>query len=182
MRREGQNRVSVTITTPTSQWRVPVRVEDVPEDGLHLEVSADADTRAGLATLAGVRDIPRLDAVIDISREGDSLRAIGRLSAAVGQSCVVTLEPLDNSVDETFDVIFVPPVSGDADVRDEGALDDPPELLADGIADLGVIMTEFLLLGIDPYPRLPGAVFAPPVEANDGSGPFSVLAKLRSPS
>ena len=31
------------------------------------------------------------------------------------------------------------------------------------MVDLGAVATEFLLLGIDPYPRKPGAVFeAPP--------------------
>jgi uncharacterized metal-binding protein YceD (DUF177 family) len=174
--------VNVTMTTPIWQWRVPVRIEDVPEAGLHLEVSADTDARAGLATLAGVREISRLDATIDVTRQGKGLRAIGRLSGTVGQSCVVTLEPVENSVDESFDVTFVPPAAGDAGAGDELNLDDPPEVLVDGIADLGAIMTEFLLLGIDPYPRIPGAVFAPPVEANDESGPFSVLAKLRNPS
>ncbi len=39
--------------------------------------------------------------------------------------------------------------------------DEPPEPLVDGKIDLGAIATEFLLLGIDPYPRKAGAEFAP---------------------
>ena len=34
--------------------------------------------------------------------------------------------------------------------------------------DLGAIATEFLILGIDPYPRKAGAEFAP-VKADDGA-------------
>ena len=34
-----------------------------------------------------------------------------------------------------------------------------PEPLHDGAVDLGAVATEFLLLGIDPYPRKPDAVF-----------------------
>jgi hypothetical protein len=61
--------------------------------------------------------------------------------------------------------------------------DEPPEVLVDGVADLGAVLGEFLLLGIDPYPRKPDAVFAPSAEAEAEAeaGPFAVLAKLKDP-
>ena len=53
---------------------------------------------------------------------------------------------------------------------------------ADGAVDLGAIATEFLLLGIDPYPRKPGAVFDAPVAEDDPSShPFAALAALKKP-
>ena len=61
-----------------------------------------------------------------------------------------------------------------------GEADDPPEAMVDGIADVGAVATEFLLLGIDPYPRKPDAVFDRPSEGNVGDGPFAALAKLRN--
>ena len=36
--------------------------------------------------------------------------------------------------------------------------DEGPETLHGGVVDLGAVATEFLILGIDPYPRKPGAV------------------------
>ena len=41
--------------------------------------------------------------------------------------------------------------------------------------------TEFLLLGIDPYPRKADAVFDAPKGATEdpGANPFAVLAKLK---
>jgi hypothetical protein len=49
----------------------------------------------------------------------------------------------------------------------------------DGKLDLGAIATEFLLLAIDPYPRKPGAEFAP-VKADDASAkPFAALEALK---
>ena len=57
--------------------------------------------------------------------------------------------------------------------------DEPPEPLFGGKLDLGTIATEFMLLGIDPYPRKPGAEFAP-VKADDGSAkPFAALEALK---
>src|SRR5712691_13266312 len=89
-------------------WHVPVRLEDVPETGLHFDLVADEYVRAGLAALVGVPDMPRLEAAIDVARYGNGLRATGRVSATVGQTCVVTLEPMENQVDEPIDVIFAP--------------------------------------------------------------------------
>jgi len=172
------------MTKPAQPWRVPVRLEDVPETGLHLNLVADEHVRAGLAALAGVADIPRLEAAVDVARHGSGLRAAGRVSATVGQTCVVTLEPMENLVDEPIDVIFAPDPTGDlADQNAAFEAHEPPEVLSDGTADLGAIMTEFLLLGIDPYPRKPGVEFAPqpahPGEESTSAGPFASLAKLK---
>ena len=168
------------MTKPAQPWHVPVRLEDVPETGLHLDLVADAQVRAGLAALAGVRDMPRLEAAIDLAHHGNGLRATGRVFATVGQTCVVTLEAMENLVDEPIDVIFAPSPAGDsADEHEAPDTDEPPEILVDGTADLGAIAAEFLLLGIDRYPRKPGAEFAPLVESSPGASPFAVLSKLK---
>lgn len=165
---------------PAQPWHVPVRLEDVPETGLHLDLVADERVRAGLAALAGVLDLPRLEAVIDLARYGNGLRATGRVSATVGQTCVVTLEPMESQVDEAINVIFAPSSTEEFAGHDASfEAEEPPEFLTDGTADLGAIATEFLLLGIDPYPRKPGVEFASPVEESTASSPFAALAKLR---
>jgi uncharacterized metal-binding protein YceD (DUF177 family) len=165
---------------PAQRWHVPVRVEDVPETGLHLDLVADENVRAGVAALAGVPDLPRLEATFDVTCHGEGLRASGRVSATVGQICVVSLEPMESEVDEAIDVVFTPPSAEDfADRNVSVEVDERPEILKDGTADLGVIATEFLLLGIDPYPRKPGAEFASPVEKSTVTSPFAALAKLK---
>src|SRR5215471_20388158 len=179
-RGEGMAEYDVMIQPP-QPWHVPVRFEDVPETGLHFDLVADEHVRAGLATLAGVPDMPRLEAAIDVARYGSGLRATGRVSATVEQTCVVTLEPVENRVDEAIDVIFVPSSTGDvADQNAASEADEPPEVLSDGTADLGAIAAEFLLLGIDPYPRKPGAVFAPPADEGAATTPFAALARLKA--
>lgn len=61
----------------------------------------------------------------------------------------------------------------------DGAVDAPDrEPLVDGIVDLGAIATEFLLIGIDPFPRKPGAVFALPSAEGASEHPFAALAAL----
>ena len=167
------------MSRPEQPWHVPVRLEDVPETGLHVDLVADEHVRTGLAALAGVSGVPRLEAAIDVARYGNGLRATGRLSATVGQTCVVTLEPMENQVEELIDVIFAPSTVGFAGLNAAFEADEPPEVLHDGTADLGAIAAEFLLLGIDPYPRKPGAEFAPPAEEGAAATPFAALARLK---
>jgi hypothetical protein len=164
-------------------WHVPVAVEEVAETGEHFELVADAEARAGIARLAGLRDLPRLQADFDVTRQGaDGLRVTGRVSATVGQTCVVTLEPLANEIDEEVDLLFMPrsaDAAGADGETDDGEADakwDDPEPLIDGVVDLGALATEFLVLGIDPYPRKPGAVFESPGENRAEEGPFASLA------
>jgi len=45
-------------------WQVPVAVEDVAEQGEHFDLVADAATRAAVARVAGLRELPRLEAVL----------------------------------------------------------------------------------------------------------------------
>jgi uncharacterized metal-binding protein YceD (DUF177 family) len=162
-------------------WRVPIRPEDVPETGLHLELEADAEARARLAVLAGVPSVLQLGATVDVTHHGEGLRAAGRVTARVTQSCVVTLEPIETAVDEPFDVLFLPPdVAGAAPSgRALGEVDDTREPLADGTADVGAVATQFFLLGVDPYPRKPGAVFSGPAEDRAADSPFALLARLK---
>ena len=83
-------------------------VDDIPDTGLHLEIEAPAAARAELAELAGVRDLPRLAAVFDLTRQGAGVHVSGQVSAKVGQTCVVTLEPIENAVEEAVDLVFAP--------------------------------------------------------------------------
>jgi Large ribosomal RNA subunit accumulation protein YceD len=165
-------------------WHVPVAVEDIAEAGQHFALAADADVRAGIAQMAGLRDLPRLEANFEVTRHAaGGLHVAGRVSATVSQNCVVTLEPLANEVEEEVDLLFVPQ---SAAVRQAGKTetgDRPrdmkwgdPEPLIGGVVDLGALATEFLILGLDPYPRKPGAVFQPPRDLQPEGSPFAALA------
>ncbi|MBV8825172.1 MAG: DUF177 domain-containing protein [Bradyrhizobiaceae bacterium] len=165
-------------------WTVPVRLDEIPETGLHLDLEADATVRAAVAAASAVNEVPQLMAAFDVARHGrDGLHVTGTVSARVRQTCVVTLDPVENEIAEAVDLVFVPasalgPLANEVNLVTEAV--EPPEALIDGVVDLGAIATEFLMLGIDPYPRKPDAVFEPPANADDGSHPFAALAALRS--
>jgi hypothetical protein len=95
---------------------------------------------------------------------------------------VVTLEPLENEVDEDIDIAFVPAAGSSFDEHVgevEVPLEDAPEPLIGGAIDLGAIATEFLVLGLDPYPRKPDAVLELPPSGEEATHPFAALAEFK---
>jgi hypothetical protein len=163
-------------------WTHRVPIEDIPETGRHFHLVADEATRASLAEAAGLRALPCLEATFEVSRHGrNGLHVAGEVSATVGQTCVVTLDPVDSEVRETIELLFLPPRAEDAvaDATVDLDAEEPPERLDDGAVDLGAVAAEFLMLGIDPYPRKPGAVFRAPQTGEAPNRPFAALAALK---
>jgi hypothetical protein len=60
----------------------------------------------------------------------------------------------------------------------EASLDAPEPLVGNSI-DLGALTVEFLALGLDPYPRKPGASFDYADPKDEDSSPFAALARLK---
>jgi hypothetical protein len=178
---------------PEKNFSHPINVEEIPEQGLDLAISADGNERGALAERNGLVAIKSLEANFHVARQGlTQFNVSGTVRAKITQICVVSLEPFDSDMVEEVDVDFA---SQDAAVKAAarmgevlvapGALDrDPPDSIIDGIIDLGALVSEFLALGLDPYPKKPGVEFAP-IEADEGGGaekPFNVLRKLTDPS
>ena len=163
-------------------WSVKLRLDEVPETGRHVVLKADAATRAALAAPMGVDAVEQATASFDVTRRGrDGLHVAGRVTASVRQTCVVSLEPVANAVDEEVDVDFAPA----REPRKAKELDLEPaapdvESMAGDAIDLGQLATEFLTLGVDPYPRKPDAAFDGPTtgEAQENH-PFAGLAALK---
>jgi uncharacterized metal-binding protein YceD (DUF177 family) len=167
---------------PHRPWSVPVALEDIPESGRHVELAAGEEARAALAKLAGVMGLPRLECSFDLARHGaNGLHVVGTVSATVDQACVVTLEAVRNEIEEPVDLLFMSePGPQRAESPPDVATDEPPEHLQGGMVDLGAVATEFLLLGIDPYPRKPGVVFDTPAAGEPAGGAFAALAALKN--
>jgi len=163
---------------------VPFVVADVPETGKRVELTAETPIRAAIAATGGLVELPRFEAAFDLTQHGrGGVHVVGRVQADVVQNCVVTLEPLTSHIDEEVDLVFQPsgePTPAAEEVAAEGVdTDEPPEVLQDGKIDLGALATEFLLLGIDPYPRREGVSFDAPPAGDPASHPFAALAALK---
>jgi uncharacterized metal-binding protein YceD (DUF177 family) len=169
-------------------WSVPVVVAQIPETGLHRDLEAGPAVRDAIAEVGGLREVLSASVSLDVTpQSGGRFHVAGRVRARVGQTCVVTLDPIENDIDEEIDLIFAPPeqIPQLADLVDDAAesdveIPDPPEPIENGVIDLGRLATDALFLAIDPYPRKPDAVFEPPVVADDPEDhPFAALKALQ---
>jgi uncharacterized metal-binding protein YceD (DUF177 family) len=161
----------------------PIKVDALPRDGLDQTIEATPAERAAVAKQNGLVDVSKLSATFDLQRQGRHVRVVGSVHAEVTQTCVVSLEPFAVTLDEPVDVRFAPPRAeklrgkGEAEtVVLEG--EDGPDPIVDGKIDLGALAAEFMALGLDRYPRKPGAEFTPPATDEPLDSPFDALAKI----
>jgi uncharacterized metal-binding protein YceD (DUF177 family) len=176
-------------TEKPDPWRVPLAVTQIPETGLHRDLEADQAIRSAVADVGGLREVLSVQASFDVTpQSGGRFQVAGHVRARVGQTCVVTLEEIENDIDEPIDLIFAPPeqipqmaaLVDEAEESDEDT-PDPPEPIENGMIDLGRVATDALYLAVDPYPRKAGAVFEPVVEAADPEDhPFAALKALKA--
>lgn len=167
----------------------PIAVDDIPSDGLTLTVRASEAERAALARLNGLVALASLEAPLRLRHEpGGGVGVTGTVEAAVTQTCVVSLEPFEARVQEPVDVHFLSPAGLEsfraarqrALAQDDPEEVDEPDLVEDGRIDVGALVAEHLTLGLDPYPRKPGATLPITVPEDDEStSPFAVLRRPR---
>ena len=166
----------------------PVTVEEIPTAGRTWVLDATAAECELLAKRFGILAVSGLTAKIKVkpAPHGDIIRVKGSLSAQVVQACVVHLTPVEQQVDEEFDLCFAPAADEDqagAELDIDLSADDPPDPIYGGVIDLGEICAEHLALGLDPFPRSEGAEFTAISESCDDEpeqkpSPFAVLAQL----
>ncbi len=167
----------------------PFEVARVRDEAVEVAVAAEAAERDALARIDGLVGIDRLEAELRIAREGRSgVRVTGNVRATIRQTCVVSLEAFESDVVEPVEVHFLPeadvialeaarPKGDDADEGDH----DLPDPIVGGRIDLGALAAEFLSLGLDPYPRKPGAAFElSAAEETAPVSPFAALGRLKT--
>ena len=157
---------------------------DQIRDGDRLDIVAEEGERNAVAERLGLVSLERLEAHAVMSRDGQAIRATGRLKASLEQSCVATGEAVPAHLDEPFDLRFAPePGAGRADEEIELGASDLDTVFHDGSAiDLGGAIIDTLALGLDPYPRSAGADAAlkeAGVLTEDEASPFAALAALK---
>lgn len=176
-------------SSPVGQLAWEHATRDIPQSGLSREREAAAEELAGLARVLDLVACSSLRAAYTLKPSIDGrYRLSGTLRAEIRQTCVVTLEPVDSTVVETFDAWFWPPE--DMPAPRSGALDldeEPePEPIAAGHVDVGRVVVECLATAIDPFPRKEGATldWQVPAPAEGAAGkpdsPFAVLANIKT--
>ena len=171
-----------------------INITVLPAKGRRVKLEPDKRERKRLADEASVLSVEWFVAELVFKRWQVNVVSItGTVRANLTQECVVTLEPLQTTVHEEVDRTFVPEGSKllRPKLNNEGELivdydgrDEPEPFVGENL-DAWEIAIEHFLIGIDPYPRKPGAEFTPLIES-DGSdslkeSPFAALKGLIKP-
>lgn len=153
-------------------------------EGKAVQLTANEDERRALAGRFGLVSIGRVEAEIQLERDGRAVNAKGKLSADIVQSCAVSGDDLAVAVNEPLSFRFVPQVEDHTpDEEIELGAADCDEIEYSGtFFDLGEAVAQSLALAIDPFATGPGAGQArlrAGIVGEDASGPFAALAALK---
>lgn len=165
-------------------------VDQVGTEAMPVRWRANAGECSALAGYFDVAKIDRLELVGQIERLGDgpAVRLRASVRAEITQICIVSLEPVQAHIDESFALVYMPTTSdcepqSPKEVLVEPDEEDGPELLVDDRIDVAAVVVEQVALALDPYPRLDNAEMPEALVAKMNSGgkvsPFAVLEGLK---
>lgn len=159
-------------TQPTSEWSYLVNIEDIGDEPKIVKFTASERQRIDLARRLGVVSVEEANATVTLQHAGGGMiHAMGSLQASLTQSCVVTLAPVPDIIQEEFEGWFGDKASAvsfaraksereakkahvEAELLEESV---DPEPIIGGKIDIGELATQYLSLSINPYPRAEGA-------------------------
>ena len=157
----------------TPEWSHKIEVEDIETTPSNFSIEANTEQRKDLARRLDILEVNKATAKVMVMREAKShvYYVSGTVKADVTQECVVTLKPVENSIEDNFEAWY----SQDENVvmlarerRERRELNanrevellsesEDPEPILDGTIDIGELATQYLSLSLDPYPKREGA-------------------------
>lgn len=153
-----------------------VNIARLPQKGMPVRIEANAKQLEALAHAHELEAVSSYVADLNVTAwKRHGIRVSGTVKAQIVQACVVTLDPLEATIDEEVEALFLPEDSklgrlgfetgGEIVLDAEG--DDAPETFSGDSIDIGAVSEEFFGLAIDPYPRKPGVELAGPYDDDD---------------
>lgn len=170
-------------------------VQEVERAGRSYHLDASETERKMLAERFNLIDVKSLTADVEVKDRGETegIFVTGRIDAAYTQRCIVSLEPVEEQMSTTFELMLVDEATADRMDADEVYLDDnAPEYdaLEGDMIPLGEIVAQTVSINMNPYPRAEDAVLnvgnKKDISVNEAElekpNPFAVLSKLRKES
>lgn len=164
-----------------------IKAHTVGNSGLTGTLEASAGDLKALADALDLISCDRLTVTFRVKPIGrDRFKASGRIEANLVHPCIVTLEPVPETIREEFSVEFWPAEEAGEELP-EGEINldaEEPERMEHGEIALGRLVYELIAVAMDPFPRSPGADAAEAELLRDlpkPDNPFAALKKLKKP-
>lgn len=161
----------------------PVEIRPFLEEGRELTLSASADEAAALARRFKIPAVESFEARITSAKDGPGLYTLsGDISARLTRTCVRTLEPMEETVAECFEVTFAEPSVLEDFGEERGAGPEDIEVIGEAPVDLGELAAQYLSLMMSQHPVSPSAPppLREPAKAKQERSPFAVLKGLKT--
>ncbi len=155
------------------EWSHFIESENIGTRLIEVEISPPKEVIPALCKRLNLYGINNLKTLFEMQRDGINkiIHVKGRLSADVLQKCIISVEPVQESIDEEFNAWFADPNSAVSFVKakrermskkeknEQPIMEEQedPEDIIDGKIDLGELVVQSLSLSLDPYPRADGA-------------------------
>ncbi|WP_425405122.1 YceD family protein [Hwanghaeella sp.] len=190
---EHDDQTGTAVSVAEREFSIWVDPDSLPGEGRHVRLAPTEDERGAIAKRLGLLGLPAFTAKVHLRPAkggGRGVKVTGMLEARVVQACVVSLDPVEEEVNEEFDAEFGPveeAVNLELTLEDE----DPVEPFEPQGIDIGELVVQHLSLSLNPYPRAEGVAVedllkddggkqkAEVITLNAPSGPFAELAKLK---
>lgn len=168
----------------------PVVVDELPNHGRKIDLQPTDAERAAIALRLDLITLDQFAGIISIRPEiGREIVADGEVTASFVQTCVVTGEPVEQTMTINIsrryseDASEFDDTDEDEDMQND-EIDEGPDPIHNGIVDVGEAAVEELALQIPSYPRASGAEFSNIIEdvdtGDDKPNPFAKLAALKN--
>jgi uncharacterized metal-binding protein YceD (DUF177 family) len=170
---------------PLPEFSRPIAIDSLGMIEKTFTIAATPEECQALTGRFGILGVDSLSAVIKMKLKsgGEMVQLRGEFTADVRQTCVITLEPVPQHLEEAFEMLYGPEPDEDGEeIVIDMDVQDPPEPIVGGCIDIGEAAAEHLALALDPFPRASGAVFESseePVPEPPKPSPFAALASLK---
>jgi uncharacterized metal-binding protein YceD (DUF177 family) len=146
------------------------------------QIQAAADERERLAARFDLVALDRLTATVTLRRQpGENVLLEAEFEAAFAQNCVITLEPVSDTVLGSFSLLYGPAEELGA-VLEPGPDDPVFEAVTGDAIDIGEAVAQELSLALPEFPRRPEAVVDAAASVEPVDSAFAALARLRRPA
>ncbi len=138
-----------------------IPIDKVNVEPITYKLSASADACKAIADRLGIEEVESLEAEISL-RKNVELKAIyveGRVQASVVQACILSGQPVPEAVDDTFESYYVAnsEILENIETQDPAFLYEDIEVLEEPHVNVGELVTQYLSLFLNPYPKKQGA-------------------------
>tara|TARA_E500000318_G_scaffold111314_1_gene129472 strand:+ start:3260 stop:3817 length:558 start_codon:yes stop_codon:yes gene_type:complete len=167
----------------------PVRIKDLKKRVTHIDIESSPEELQALAARFGLPGISELRSKVRVERlaRDRAVRIEGTISARLSYRSVVSLEPFETVIEDSFSEILSGEAALDTDTEIELTPDDEKMgMIEDGGFDLGEVLSQNLALLLDEHPRKPeeedapdGVIWADQDAEEAEQNPFSVLSEMR---